>query len=93
MNVLNCQRCGADVPMPNLSAEMKRKIIGIAHRVSRIRALMELRDQAGLGLAEAKSVAMHLSDEGHKCHRCHGDLFDEKDVVDCPKCRSLNLRW
>jgi hypothetical protein len=44
-----------------------------------------LKDQAGLGLAEAKSVAFHISDEDGNCHRCHSELLGEKEEVDCPK--------
>lgn len=93
MNLANCQRCGADVPILNLSAPVKQSISGIARRNSRIQAIIELKDQAGLGLAEAKSVAFHISDEDGKCHRCHSELLGEKEAVGCPKCRSLNLKW
>ncbi len=93
MNVANCQRCGADVPIPNLSAQVKQNISGMARRIGRMHTLIELKDQIGLGLAEAKSVAFHFSDEDGKCHRCHRELLGEKEEVDCPTCRSLNLRW
>jgi Zn finger protein HypA/HybF involved in hydrogenase expression len=58
-----------------------------------MQAIIQLKDQAGLGLAEAKSVAFHISDEGGQCHRCHHELLGEEEEVDCPKCLSLNLKW
>jgi hypothetical protein len=93
MNVVNCKRCGASVPILNLGAEVKQNIFGMAHRIGRIQAVIALKDQPGFGLADAKSVAFHFSDEGGKCHRCHRELLGEKEEVDCPKCSSLNLRW
>lgn len=81
MNDVNCQRCGADVPILDLSAQVKQNISNTACLIGRMQTLIELKDQAGLGLAEAKSVAFHLSDEGGKCHRCHRELPEEKEVV------------
>jgi len=58
-----------------------------------MQAVIELKNHAGLGLAEAKAVASHLADEEANCHRCHRELFDEKKESNCSLCGSLNLRW
>jgi len=58
-----------------------------------MQAIIELKNRAGLSLAEAKAVAFHLSDTGSKCHRCNRELVDENEEVDCPMCRSMNLKW
>jgi hypothetical protein len=55
-DVVNCQRCGAGVAMPNLSAEVKRRNSGLTHRVGRMQAMIELKDQATLGLAQANRL-------------------------------------
>jgi ribosomal protein L40E len=93
MNALKCQRCGADIPVPDLPAEVKKKISAVAHRTGRIRAVLELRGKAKIGLGEAKAVAFHLSEEGGVCHWCRTRLTEQAEDQNCPKCRSLNLRW
>ena len=93
MNLINCKRCGADILIPDLTAEIKSSISDTAHRMGRMQAIIELKNRAGLSLAEAKAVAFHLSDTGSKCHRCNRELVDENEEVDCPMCRSMNLKW
>ena len=93
MNALKCQKCGANVSVPNLPTEVKKAISAVAHQTGRIQAMLELRDRAKIGLSEAKAVAFHLSDERGACHRCHTPLSEQEEEQDCPKCRSLNLGW
>ena len=93
MRVINCQKCGASVPILNLTAEQERKISDTAKRVNRMQAIIELKEQTGLGLPEGKAVIYHLCDDGAKCHRCGQELTEDKKEINCPKCHSLNLRW
>ena len=75
-----------------LSSEVKHEISGVARRASKIEAMIKLKEQAKLGIAEAKAVALHFSAQGDVCHRCNRELPDGDEVV-CPKCHSLNLKW
>jgi Zn finger protein HypA/HybF involved in hydrogenase expression len=93
MRVVNCQRCGASVPILNLTAELEREISDTAIRVGRMQAILKLKEKTGVGLAEGKTVIHHLCDDGAKCHRCGRELLDDRKEINCPKCRSLNLRW
>ena len=92
MRIINCQQCGAGVPILNLSPELERNI-SETRRVGLMQALIKLKEHAGLTLPEAKAVTYHLCDDGAKCHRCHHELLDEKKEVNCPQCGSLNLKW
>ena len=93
MRVVNCQKCGVSVPILNLTAEQEREIFDTATRVSRMQAILKLKEKTGVGLAEAKAVIYHLCDDGAKCHRCGQELLEDKKEIICTKCRSLNLRW
>ena len=73
MRFLNCQKCGADVPLPEIDGEDKRIISDVAHRTTKMHAIIELRERAGLGLKEAKAIALHLSEDGLRCHRCNSE--------------------
>jgi hypothetical protein len=61
---LKCQRCGADVPAPDLPANVKKDISGLAHRIGRLQAVLTLRDTMPLDLGDVKAIAFHLSSEG-----------------------------
>ncbi len=93
MRALTCERCGADVVIPDLSEAMKRTISDVAHRLGRLQAAIELKNRANLELAEGKSISFHLTDDDGKCHRCHSEILGQTEAVVCSKCRSLNLRW
>ncbi len=93
MKSLKCQKCGAEVPVPDLPAQSREGIATTAHGVGRLQAMLELKDGARIGLADAKAIALHLAGEGGTCHRCGTRLTDGAGEQDCPKCRSLNLMW
>ena len=93
MKSLKCQRCGADVPVPDLPAQSRESIAATAQRANRLQAMLELRDGATVGLADAKAIVLHLSGEGGACHRCGTRLINGEENQVCPKCRSLNLMW
>src|ERR1700749_2370378 len=93
MNPLRCQKCGADVSIPDLPAEGREHVTAIAHGTGRLQAVLELRDRARIGLGNAKAVVFHLAGEGGACHWCGTRLTEDVTEQDCPKCRSLNLIW
>ena len=93
MNSLKCQRCRADVPVPDLSADARKDVAGIADRVGRMQAILDLRNGAGLSLDDAKAIVSHISGAGGVCHRCGARLTEGEEEQNCPKCRSLNLVW
>ncbi len=90
---LKCQRCGADVPVPDLSVAARKSVAAIAHQVGRLQAILELRSSTRLGLGDAKFIASHISGVDRVCHRCGTRLTEELGEQACPKCRSLNLIW
>jgi len=93
MTALKCQKCGADVPVPDLPAELRKSIAAVAHGTGRLQAMLELKDGARIGLGDAKAIVFHLSGEGVACHRCGTRLNEAGEEQNCPKCRSLNLLW
>ena len=93
MTALKCQKCGADVPIPDLPAGARKSIAAVAHDTGKLQAILELRDGARIGLRDAKAIVLHLSGEGGACHRCGTRLKEAGEEQNCPKCRSLNLLW
>jgi phage FluMu protein Com len=94
MKHIRCEKCGADVLIPNVVAEIRQSVSETARRVGRIEAIIELRELVDLDLSGAKALVSHLSDAGLSCHRCHRELIeDDNQEVTCPRCRSLNLKW
>jgi len=89
---LKSQECGAEFLPPDLTEEIKGKLSTHPCEVRRVNAVLELKNRTNVGLGDAKAIAFHLS-KGDTCHRCDTQLKRETSVQDCPKCRSLNLRW
>jgi cysteine-rich CPCC protein len=58
---------------------------------SRMAFIDALRESTGCGLSEAKGVALHVVRTLGRCHRCNGEIRDRL-LVDCPRCRSLNIQ-
>ena len=93
MNTLKCQKCGGDVPIPDLPTEVRKDVAAIAHRVGRSQATLELKNRGGFGLGDAKAIVFHISGADGVCHRCGTNLIKGLEEQACPKCRSLNLVW
>ncbi len=53
------------------------------------KALLEL---TNCTVGEAKATYLHLAPTSGACHRC-GSVLPPGAVVDCPKCKSVNLVW
>lgn len=50
-----------------------------------------LRESTGCGLADAKAMAGHVVSKLGFCHRCGREIRDRL-LVDCPRCRALNIQ-
>ncbi len=93
--VLHCKRCGYDVPMRGLETPQARADLAGRARVSRIAAIVWLRETHAYSLSDGKLVMNHITwtdEAGHRrCYKC-----GQVDVIDghpCPNCRSLALDW
>jgi hypothetical protein len=58
---------------------------------SRIEFMNALRESTACGLADAKAMAEHVVSTLGCCHRCGRDIRDRL-LVDCPRCRALNIQ-
>jgi hypothetical protein len=58
---------------------------------SRFEFIAALREVTGCSLADAKGVAGHVVTTPGHCHRCNREIRDRL-LVDCPRCRSLNIQ-
>jgi ribosomal protein L40E len=93
MRPINCQRCGAEIELPDeIPPSVKAEVRGLIKRSRRLEAMMYLRDKASLTLAQSKAVSFHLSNEDGICHRCGNQLSAQGETV-CGKCKSFNLNW
>jgi hypothetical protein len=54
--------------------------------------IVELRKLTGCGLADAKATLHHIAIQPGVCHWCGSALGSEAPIVDCARCRSLNLQ-
>lgn len=50
---------------------VKKHISSVTRRIGRIKAVLELKDRAQIGLGKAKAVALRLTDGDDARHRCH----------------------
>jgi len=51
-----------------------------------------IRSLSNCGIGEAKATYQHLAKPGRKCHHCNTEL-GQGPIVDCTKCRAVNLIW
>ena len=88
-----CLQCGclADV-VEVQDLEDRRELARMRASDEFLRFIPRIREITGCGVAEAKATYLHLAKIDRQCHRCSARL-EPGDVVDCPKCRSLNLIW
>ncbi len=55
-----------------------------------ISAIQRIRELTGAGLRDAKAMYEHLAIRRGECRQCRAPLLDTP-VVDCPRCRALNI--
>ena len=92
MEKLYCMRCKSVVPTVALTAEEKQAVASIYRHGGPLAAIKQLTQHPGLGLLEAKSVALHLTQQPRCCHRCNYQELEAGEVL-CPQCKSINLNW
>lgn len=51
-----------------------------------------IRAMTSCSIGEAKATFMHVALPGRRCHQCKSVLGDGA-IVDCLRCKSLNLVW
>jgi len=86
-----CLRCEGKfhVILPVGRGEQE-SLAGILAR-SRVELIDALRESTGCGLVDAKGVVQHVATMHGRCHRC-GEAIRDRLLVDCPRCRSLNIQ-
>jgi hypothetical protein len=57
-----------------------------------ITAMRQIVEDSPLGLRDAKGIALHITREPQRCHRCKQSL-EGAPVSVCPSCRALNYDW
>jgi hypothetical protein len=87
-----CLQCGClyDLIEPSERAE-REVLLAMLERAEFPQFVQALRSVTGCGVGEAKATYLHLT-KSTKCHRCEASL-PLGTVVDCPKCKALNLCW
>jgi len=74
-----------------LPTKSDQESLALVFARSRIEFIDALREATACGLAEAKRVAGHMMSTLGRCHRCNREIRDRL-LVDCPRCRSLNIQ-
>lgn len=90
---MHCPKCNTDILIPNLSLDIKEKVISTVRKGQVLQAVVELRNQANIDLGKGKQIVFHLTREVGICHRCKSELTEHTKEQICPKCHSLNLNW
>jgi hypothetical protein len=78
--------------MPDLSESAKVAVANLARSKTITEAILRLKRPTGITLAEAKSLALHITRTRGVCHRCHYRLA-ASGQSECPNCRALNFDW
>jgi uncharacterized paraquat-inducible protein A len=87
-----CKRCDACFTLPELSSEIRTRVVELRRTDRSLEAVRVLRISGAIELADAKSIVHHITREPGVCHRCRASLPGEGQVV-CPKCKALNFDW
>ena len=86
-----CPRCRSLVAWPSRLGPDEKSSIAATTRFGALEGTKRLHDQFGLGLREAKRVALHITRVPGQCHRCKAPVSSAVSI--CPNCRSANLDW
>jgi len=78
--------------MPDLSESAKVAVANLARSKTITEAILRLKRQTGIALAEAKFLALHITRTRRVCHRCHYRLA-APGQSECPNCHALNFDW
>jgi len=89
---ISCRRCGGtDIHWSSDLSEHDKATFAAKARENKIGSMKFARASFAMSLKDAKALALHVSDSGNRCHRCHGDIALGTSV--CGPCNSANLNW
>jgi ribosomal protein L40E len=89
---LKCSKCGASiVSTSDINTELQTKVTNLVRAGQVLEAARLLKISAHIGIAEAKTIAFHVTKQKGFCHRCKAKI--DVAVGECPKCHSLNFDW
>lgn len=88
-----CNKCKADVLVPEIPKELKEKTAATYRGGKRLQAAMDLHNAAGIDLGNCKLIIFHLTPEYGKCNRCVNQLNKQEAEQICSKCKALNFNW
>lgn len=74
-----------------LPTKVDQESLAVVFARSRIEFMTALRESTACSLADAKAMAEHVVSTLGCCHRCGREIRDRL-LVDCPRCRALNLQ-
>ncbi|MCI0377087.1 MAG: hypothetical protein L0215_05750 [Gemmataceae bacterium] len=87
MAEVRCERYGVSWLSPTVIAPaVSQEVASLLRSGNPIAAIRRLREETGLGLPDAKAVALHVTREPGKCQRCGAALAAVAAVV-CPNSR------
>ena len=86
---MHCEKYGAAWDEPYLSPALLQEIKSLRRSNRTLAAAQRLR-HAGAVVKDAKAIAVHITLEPGKCHRCGMRLTISRN---CPNCRSFNYDW
>ena len=88
-----CRQCGCLYDLVEVDEPAdRRELAGLHASDDFLQFMPRIRQMTGCGVGEAKATYLHLAKVGGQCHRC-GTPLPSADIVDCAKCKSLNLVW
>jgi hypothetical protein len=88
-----CRRCRARfrVALPDdwFSSEELASVL----KENRLRFMEALCKVTGCTLTDAKGTMLHFTLEAGTCHWCAASIGLDEVLLECPRCRSLNLQF
>jgi len=63
MSSYSCQRCGADVVVPDDLQNALKSAVAETARQGRLASVKQLQEKAKISLPEAKAIAFHIANE------------------------------
>ena len=87
---VTCKECGGSWNSPAAFQHSARHELAFLFRSDRkTEGIAELTRLTKVSLRDAKGIALHISRERGKCHRC-GELLDGIWLTDCKRCGAIN---
>ena len=88
-----CQRCKGQfrvvLPVDWYASEKLASLL----KENRLGFIEALKTRTGCTLVDAKGTMQHFATTPGTCHWCAGPLTPSEAILECPRCRSLNLQF